>query len=332
MKLQLAHVGLGPLGRTIVADAQRRGVGEIAAAVDCDAELAGKDLGLLVDGFPPGVTVRTSPMEVPDWSTIRCALVTTSSDLELCMDTFRDLLKRKVAVISTCEELSWPWLRHPILTAELHELCVRNRVSILGTGVNPGFLMDALPTIVSHACHGVRTIRVERVQDAAQRRLPFQKKVGAGLTMEEFEARKADGSLRHVGLGESLHFLAHQSGFRLDRWEETLEPVVAESETASGFGPIAAGRARGVRQVARGFQGDEPVVELVFHAAAGEKESFDRVRLDSDPPLDLTFRGGVHGDVATSAIVLNSIRPLLAAEPGLHTMASIPLTGCGLRD
>jgi len=327
--LPIAHVGLGSLGRGIVAACHERGVGRVVAAVDNDPALAGRKLSELVPGADPGVVVRAGVQEILGRDAIRCAIVTTSSDLELCMDIFRELLRTGISVVSTCEELAWPWLRHPVLAQELHELSVRHRAGIVGAGVNPGFLMDALPIAVSHACHGVRHVRVERVQDAGKRRIPFQEKVGVGLTRAAFEERVAAGSLRHVGLGESLHMLAHHTGLAIDRWEETLEPVLAERETPSGLGPIAPGRARGVHQRARGYQGERPVIELVFHVAAGEQESHDRIRLDADPPLELVFRGGVHGDVATAAIVLNTLPPLLAAEPGLHTMASLPLSGCG---
>jgi len=181
--------------------------------------------------------------EIEDWSAIRCAVVTTRSDLELCMDTFRALLKRGCSVISTCEELSWPWLRHPILAQELHELAVRHRARIVGTGINPGFLMDALPVALTGACHRVDSLRVERFQDAGKRRLPFQRKVGVGLSVEQFEARVAEGTLRHVGLGESLHFLAHFLGWRIERWEESIKPVLAQADLESDLGPVPSGAA-----------------------------------------------------------------------------------------
>ena len=120
-----------------------------------------------LEGLEPGLRIVSSLPEVT--AEIRCGIVTTSSDLELCAETFRELLRRGCNVISTCEELSWPWLRHPVLAQELQELAVRHRASIVGTGVNPGFLMDALPVAVTTACHEVRSIRVERIQDASTR-------------------------------------------------------------------------------------------------------------------------------------------------------------------
>jgi 4-hydroxy-tetrahydrodipicolinate reductase len=325
---QLLHVGLGPLGQRVIADLDRRRLGRVVAAVDPAPALARRDLADLVPGLARGVAVRSSLEEVAEWDRIRCAVVTTRSDLELCMDTFRVLLARGCAVVSTCEELAWPWLRHPVLAQELHELAVRGGGRIVGTGINPGFLMDALPVAATSACHSVSSIRVERIQDAGKRRIPFQEKVGVGLTLAEFERRVAAGTLRHVGLGESLHFLAHYLGWRIERWEETIAPVVAEQALTSARGPVAAGAARGVRQEARAWVDGRLALELFFQATLGEPEPRDRVRIEGEPPLELVVPGGVHGDTATSALVLNVIRSLLAAEPGLHTMASLPLQGC----
>jgi 4-hydroxy-tetrahydrodipicolinate reductase len=325
---QILHVGLGPLGQRVVADLLRRGLGRVVAAVDPAPALAGRDLAQVVPGLPTGVRVRASLEEVSEWPRIRCAVVTTRSDLELCMDTFRALLTRGCSVVSTCEELAWPWLRHPVLAQELHELAVRGGARIVGTGINPGFLMDALPVAATSACHSVRSVRVERIQDAGKRRLPFQRKVGVGLALDEFERRVAAGTLRHVGLGESLHFLAHFLGWRIERWQETIEPILAEQNLASDLGPVPAGAARGVRQEARGWVDGRLALELVFQAALGEAEPRDRAVIEGEPPVELVVPGGVHGDTATSALVLNVIRPLLAAEPGLHSMASLPLQGC----
>ena len=329
--LPVALIGMGPVGRKVADDLIRRRIGRIVAAIDSDSSLIGNELSEIVPSAPAGTVLCSVPGEVDDWKSIRCAIVTTSSDLELCIDTFRDLLTRGCNVISTCEELSWPWLRHPILAQELHELAVKNRARILGTGVNPGFLMDAFPVALSTVCHSVDRIRVERIQDASSRRLPFLRKIGVGLDETAFAERVSDGSLRHAGLGESLHFLAHYLGKKLDRWEESIEPLFAEEALDSGLGRVEAGHSRGVHQVARGYVGDEVVVELVFHAALAEPDPLDRIVIEGEPGFEMRITNGIHGDVGTSAVLLNSIRPLIVSEPGLHTMATVPLQGSAVR-
>jgi len=328
MAPNLLHVGLGSLGRRIQADLRARGIARVAAVVDPDPRLCGRPLAEVVEGADPDLRVLGSLDEVPDWSALDVALVTTRSDLADCAETLRALAGRGLAVVSTCEELLWPWLRHAELARELDELARASGARLLGTGVNPGFLMDALPAFVTAVCRSVRSVRVSRVQDAAHRRVPFQQKIGAGLELDAFRARVDAGSLRHVGLGESLHFIGHALGFDLDDWHETIEPVLAERDLACALGPIPSGRAAGVRQVAVGLAGGTERVRLEFVAAIGQAEPRDHVAIDGDPPLDLTLAGGVDGDKATAAIVLNVVRPLLAVPPGLHTMASIPLAPC----
>jgi 4-hydroxy-tetrahydrodipicolinate reductase len=322
--MRILQVGLGPLGRRIAADLVARGLGRVVAAVDPHAEVAGRPLGALVAGAPHEPLVSAA-VDAVGRDGIDCAVVATSSSVTACASTFRALLERGHAVVSTCEELFYPRLRHAALADELHELAARHGGRLLGTGVNPGFLMDTVPVFASAVCREVRAVRVERVQDASHRRIPFQKKIGVGLDPSEFAARVRDGSLRHVGLGESLHFIADRLGVRIDRWSEELEAILADRDLPSGLGPVRAGAGRGVRQIARGHVAGRCVIELDFIAAIAEPDPRDRVVIDGDPPIDLVWRGGVHGDTATSAIVLNCIRPLLAAPPGLHTMATIPL-------
>ena len=261
---------------------------------------------------------------------------------------------------SSCEELAFPWPAAPDWSAEVDRLAKEAGVSVLGAGVNPGFLMDLLPAALTAICRRVDKITVLRHQDASVRRLPFQQKIGAGLTVREFQAKLASGSLRHVGLTESMHLIAWRLGWRLDRTEDTLEPILSEQE-AQGAGCTAAvdllrfrhqGCRRkdqeairigvpavpqsairnpnseipivaGVHQTGRGYVGGEERIVLDFRAGLGEPVE-DSVIIEGEPPLRFTFPGGVNGDVATCAILTNAIPSVLAAPPGLRTMAHVP--------
>ena len=329
--LRILHIGLGPLGRKIITDLHERGLGTVVAAVDVDPALTGLRLSTLAKGASPTVRVLANLAGFKGWKAIDAAIVTTSSDMRLCAPTFRSLLSRSVAVVTTCEETTWPWLRHAALARELDTLARKRGGRLLGTGVNPGAMMDTVPVFATAVCKSVRSIEIHRIQDATTRRIPFQKKIGATLSRAALAQGIKDGWLRHVGLGESLHFVAHHMGWTIDSWSETIEPVIAERAMTCGLGPIARGHARGVRQVAighcKGQPRGTPLIKMVFQATIGRKgvEPQDRVIVRGEPDLDVVFRGGVHGDIATSAMTLNSIAPLLAAPPGLHTMASIPL-------
>jgi 4-hydroxy-tetrahydrodipicolinate reductase len=321
---RILHVGVGPLGVKILNELYERNLGNVVACVDSSPSVAGQPLTKIVPAADPKLRILPNLGAVDNWDQIDAAVVSTSSDLKSCEHTFRDILRNGKAVVSTCEELVYPWLRHVALAEELHELCLKTGGRLLGTGVNPGFLMDALPAFLTCVCKSVRGIACYRVQDASVRRIPFQKKIGAGLDDEQFSKRVADGTLRHVGLGESLHFLAHYVGLPIERWEEDIAPVKADRDMVCGLGNIARGRVSGVRQVARGYYDEREVVRMEFQAAIGQSDPHDRVVIQGEPPIDMVIPGGVHGDVATCAIVINSIPRLLKAAPGLHTMATIP--------
>jgi 4-hydroxy-tetrahydrodipicolinate reductase len=322
--IDTVHVGIGPLGQKVLRYAVERGCFNIVGAVDPDPQKAGKDLGELCGTEPLGITVRPTLDEALAKRSADVALLTTVSSLVALESQVAELAKAGLNIVSTCEELFFPWKTNPEVAGRIDRTCIQNSVACVGTGVNPGYLMDLLPTFLTGLCQNVRKVEVWRIQDASVRRIPFQQKIGAGLTLEEFEIKKKAGTLRHVGLPESVDFIAHRLGWTLDRSEETLEPVIAEKQIDSGYKPIAKGMARGVHQVGRGFVGSKEVITLNFKAAVGESESYDQVHLDAEPPIRSRIAGGVNGDIATCAITLNAVRSILQASPGLKTMAEIP--------
>ncbi len=323
--LRILHVGFGPLGQKIVADVYARRLGQVTAIVDHAPDLQGRRLRDFVSSAVNDPAIEPSLERALARGGYDVAVVTTSSDLRKCAETFGVLLGAGIAVVSTCEELIFPWLRHATLATELDKLAKRAGGRLIGTGVNPGAMMDTIPVFVTAVCNKVQAVEVHRIQDATTRRIPFQKKIGATLDDAAFAKGISDGWLRHVGLGESLHFVAHYLGLPFERWEESIEPVKAEKAMTCGLGPIAVGRAAGVRQVAAGYRGKEAVIKMVFQAAIGQADPMDRVIIRGEPGLDVVFKGGVHGDIATSAMTLNAIQSLLAAPPGLHTSATVPL-------
>lgn len=322
--IDIIHLGIGPLGRKMVDYALQRGCFDIVGAVDPDPDKAGKDLGTLCGIDTLGITVSGNLGGAIKDKTPQAAILTTVSSLAALEAQVAELAKAKINIISTCEELFFPWNTQPDIAAKIDEICRQNGVVCLGTGVNPGYLMDFLPTVLSGPCQRLDSIKVWRVQDASIRRIPFQQKIGAALTLEEFEAKRKAGTLRHVGLPESVDFIADRLGWKLDRNEETLEPVIAEEDIDSGYKPIAKGMARGVHQVGKGFVGDKQVITLTFKAAVGEPESYERVLIEGEPNIDSRITGGINGDIATCAITLNAVRSVLKASPGLKTMAEIP--------
>jgi 4-hydroxy-tetrahydrodipicolinate reductase len=322
--IEIVHMGVGPLGQMMVRSAVARGSFRIVAAVDTDLAKIGKDLGELCGIKPLGITVSGNLADAVKRTSARVAVVTTVSSLAAFEPQVVQLAKAKLHVVSTCEELSFPWRTQPELAKRIDRICLDSGIACVGTGVNPGYLMDFLPTALTGLCQKVTGVRVWRIQDASIRRVPFQQKIGAGLTPAEFEAKRKTGTLRHVGLSESMDYIAARLGWKLDRSTESLEPVMAEQTVTSGYKPIKKRMARGVRQVGQAFVGGNEVITLTFQAAVGEPESYDEVRIEGEPAFSSKIAGGINGDIATCAVTLNTVRSILGAAPGLRTMADLP--------
>jgi hypothetical protein len=323
--IEIVHVGLGPLGQKMIRSAVDRGSFRIVGAVDTDPAKIGKDLGEFCGMGSLGVTIRGRLDDAIQGKTPQVAVVTTVSGLAALEPQLVPLARAKLHVVSTCEELSFPWRRQPQLAQKIDQLCRDSGIACVGTGVNPGFLMDYLPTVLTGLCQKVTGVRVWRIQDASVRRIPFQQKIGAGLTAKEFEAKRKAGTLRHVGLPESVDFIAARLGWQLDKVTESIEPVMAEQEVKSGYKPIAKGMVRGIYQVGRGFMGDNEVITLTFRAAVGEPESYEEIRIEGEPAFSSRIAGGINGDLATCAVTLNVVRSILEVGPGLKTMADLPV-------
>jgi len=322
--IDIVQIGIGPLGQRMVKSAAQRGSFRIVGAVDIDPTKVGQDLGTLCGIEPLGITVVASAEEALASASAQVAVVTTVSNLATFEAQLTPLAKAGLHVVSTCEELFFPWRTQPELAKRIDATCREHNIACVGTGINPGYLMDLLPTVLTSVCENVTGIRVARVQDASVRRIPFQQKIGAGLTVAEFEAKRADGTLRHVGLPESIDFIAARMGWTLDRKSESIEPVMATEATDAGYKPIAKGMCRGVHQVGRGFIGDNEVITLTFTAAVAERQSYEDVKIEGEPAFESRIAGGIHGDTATCAVTLNTVRSILGAAPGLKTMADLP--------
>jgi 4-hydroxy-tetrahydrodipicolinate reductase len=325
MPTRVVCYGLGPIGLGVARLALARPGVEVVGAIDVDLQKVGRDLGELLGGAAMGVTISADAAATLGTAKPKVALHATSSALASVAPQLLEIAQAGVNVVSTCEELAYPWTAQPQLAAELDAAARRAGVTLLGTGVNPGYAMDALPLMLTAPCAAVRAVRVLRVVDAGRRRGPLQRKVGAGLTAEQFAAGVRAGAIRHVGLPESLHMLATSLGWQLDRSADTIEPVIAEQRITTDFVTVEPGQVAGVRQVARGFVGEREAITLELRMYVGAPDPQDSVEIDGEPPVRMTIAGGLHGDIATAAIVVNAIPSAVRAAPGLASMADAPL-------
>jgi 4-hydroxy-tetrahydrodipicolinate reductase len=298
----------------------------IVGAVDLDPLKIGRDLGDVIGldrraRVPVGRDLKRAIMtSKPD-----VALHCTSSSLPKVTPQIESIVCMKVPVVSTTEELSFPWRTQQRLAGRIDAAARKGRVAVLGTGVNPGFIMDVLPVVLTGVCERVDRIIVNRIQDAGLRRLPFQQKIGAGLTREAFAARAQSGTVRHVGLAESISMIAAAMGWKLDQITDEISPRMADTRVSSEHLTVEAGLVCGIVQSGIGYRGEDPIVRLHMEAYLGAPESYESIDIMGHPNLSMRIPGGVHGDIATASMVVNSIPKVLAAPPGLHTMLSLPI-------
>ncbi len=322
--IRVLQVGLGYIGLAVAQILSEREGYELVGAADIDPALAGSDLGRLA-GLTGGLEIPVSGSISDALSNTQAdvAVLTTSSRMEDITPQVLELVERGLAVISTCEDLVYPWRTHPDLARQIDTAARQRGVTVLSTGVNPGFLMDFLPLVLTRIARRVDAVAVERVQDAGTRREAFQRKVGAGLTVETFNEKVAAGGFGHAGLTASMELLAAGLSWQLDKATETIEPVIAEQSQKTEFVSIEPGEVAGVFQVGRGLMKGREVITLTFRAAVGEPEPYDRVRIEGSPPLESIFPGGVHGDVATGGITASAIPLVMQSPTGLRTLADL---------
>ena len=306
--MRVAVVGLGRIGVEVARAVAARPGMTLVATVDVAPSVAGRPLAELVPEAA-GVMIDRSLDDALARGVEAVALCTSSRAAALEGDLARAVAAR-AHVVSTCEELTWPW-EWPG-ARPLDEAARAAGVTVVGTGVNPGFVMDRLALQLAAVCVRVDGVRVERVVDAARRRGPLRKKVGAGLTVEEFRAGVAAGRLGHVGLPASARLLAHGLGTSLGRTDETLDPVLDDE-----------GRVLGVRQRLTATTADGRPIELGLQMSVGAPEPHDRVVIDGDPPLDVRVAGGTHGDRATVGAVVDGLARMPRAPRGLITVVEL---------
>ncbi len=322
--IRVLHYGLGPIGLHIARLVASRPSFVPIGAVDIDPAKAGRDLGdLLGQDKPAGVLVHPDLKSALEGHKPDVVVHATGSHLPSVLPQFLELAKVRLPVVSTCEELSYPWFHHPDEAHAIDEAARRAGVAMVSTGINPGFIMDTLPIILSGVCPSVTTARVRRVVDLSQRRMQLQQKVGVGLTTAQFAARKAEDNLGHVGLPESIAMIAAGLGWRLQRVHQTLEPVLAPEPLASALGPVDKGQVQGQHQIGRGFVGGRECITLELKMALQAPDAGDFVELEGPQPVSSAVHG-VQGDIATAAIIVNAIPHLLAVTPGLRTMLDMP--------
>ena len=305
--------GVGAIGAGIGRLAAERAEIELVGAIDAAPDKAGRPLFEVLGTGSGGPAIAADAEAALAELQPQLVLHATGSWLPDVLPQLIACAKAGANVVSTAEELSYPWVRHPELAKQLDAEARAGGATLLGTGINPGFVMDTLAVALSGVCQKVEAVRLARIVDVSTRREQLQRKVGVGLTSAAFRERAAAGHFGHVGLKESCWMLAAGLGWRLDSLHEQIEPYAPNGDPAIGMHQTATGKANG-----------RTVIEAAVHMSSGAEHPRDEIEIDGSPPVRMVIEGGIMGDTATAAIIVNAGRRVVDCAPGLVTMLDLP--------
>jgi 4-hydroxy-tetrahydrodipicolinate reductase len=323
--IRVVHYGLGAIGTDVARIIANQPSLRIVGAIDHDQHKVGRDVGEVIDlNRTLDAPVSNNAMELLTQTHPDVVVHATTSFFHGVYSQIRECIQARANVISTCEELVYPYASAAVLAAELNRLAVLSGVTVLGAGVNPGFVMDLLPLVLTAPCIDINRINVTRVVDATNGRPHLQQRIGAGLSTDQFRSHVASGVVRHVGLNESIHMLADGLNLRIERFTESIDPIIANDWIRAPHVLVAPGQVAGIRQVAQAWFHGRDMLTLTWQTSVGATETYDSIHIDATPPVDVVIRGGLHGDQAAAALLVHAIPRLLNAAPGLTTVLELP--------
>ena len=259
------------------------------------------------------------------------ALLATDSFVEKAVPKIEKLVRKGINVVSTAEEMAYPWISHPEISAQMDRLGRKHGVSILGTGINPGFVMDLLVVMLSGVCRGVTGVRAERVNSLSPYGPAVMEEQGVGLAPEDFAAKVRSGELAgHVGFVQSIGMVCDALGWKLDRpVEQSMEPIVSKVERKAPYISIAPGMVAGCDMRASGYVDGKRALEYV-HPQQIEPElegtnTGDYITIEGDPSISLQVKPEIPGGIGTAALCVNMIPQVVKADAGLKTMLDLPV-------
>ncbi len=307
--------GFGQIGRLIAKSAIKKGF-EVVGAVDVNPELVGKKIDE-IDGFGELKVGQDAIIKDSlDFEGADVVFLTTGSFLPDILPQLEECIESGFDVVSSCETLSYPEFRYPELAREINQLAVENDVSVLGAGINPGFLLDFLPVVLSATSVEVKRVRAVRSADALKRRSSFQKKIGLGMEVDEVRKKLGRELTGHVGYGESVCLIAEALNIALDDVEEGQEIVVARDDRI-----VEAGKVLGLIGFGSGVKDGEEVIRVEFHAYAGADE-YEEIAIDGDNPV-VWRSSGTGGDTGTANVMVNLAKAVVNSDPGLIKISDL---------
>lgn len=327
--IRVALWGTGAMGQGLLHFVlDRPATLELVGVVVTNPAKVGRTVGELIGRDCP-VVMTDDPQEVfarkPD-----VMLICTQSYLHEIESQVVPSLEAGCDVLCIAEKLAYPWASDPAWADRIDSLARTRGVSILGTGVNPGFVLDALIIMWTSACTRIDRIEAARVNDLSPFGPTVMRTQGVGTKPEDFARGLADGSIvGHIGFPESIHLIGKALGWTIDRIEETREPIISHVERVTPYVRVAPGEVAGCRHTGRGYQGGELKIELVHPQQVRPElegqETGDYITIYGEPTIRMVNKPELPGGIGTVATTGNYIPLIVQAAPGLHTVVDMPL-------
>lgn len=324
---KVIQVGFGPMGQLVTKLLLKRKNIDLVGVIDIAKEFQEKKISDFLGSDIESNLIITSDLERVLTKDIDVVIIATSSFFEKIAPLILEIVGVGVNVISLCEQLSYPYNFHPELSKKVNKAAKKQNATVVGTGINPGYLMELLPIMLTAPCEVIEKIAITRMMNSSKRRIPFQMKIGTGLNKEKFEKIISEKKITgHVGLEESMQMINTALGLELDEFIE-LPPVakIAEKPFIYDNIEVPKGHVCGLHSRGIAKKKGKEILILDFIAYSGNHEEFDSVEIIGIPNIKQIIKGGVHGDVGTASMVVNLIPKVVKAKAGLLTMIDLPV-------
>lgn len=330
--IKVAVWGFGVMGRGITRTLlEKQGV-EISGVCSKHPDSVGKGVleMLGVTSGQPEVIIQSDIDKVISPGSCDICVLASDSFINKQFDKLAAVLEKGVNAITIAEEMAYPWAQEPQLAARLDEIAKGNGVSVLGTGINPGFVMDLLAICLSGCMATVNSVQCKRINSLSPFGATVMEEQGIGRTVEEFQEGVSTGSLAgHVGFPESIRMISDAIGLGVDSIRQQMEPIVTAIDRQAPHGFAAAGLVAGVNMTGQGLRDGRVVVDML-HPQQIEPElvgiqTGDHITLEGSPRVEMRISPEISGGQGTIAMCVNCIPHVINAEPGLRTMIDIPV-------
>jgi len=306
---------------------------KLVGVLDTNLELVGKDVGIVLGKKKIGVMVSSEPEKLLDEALPDVVVLATDSFVENILEQIELVIKKHVHLITIAEEMAYPFYTHPEVSSLIDSLARRYGVTVLGTGINPGFVLDTLIITLSGVCKEVRKIKAKRVNDLSPFGPTVMKTQGVGTTIEEFNEGLKNGEIvGHIGFQQSIRMIADALGWELEKIEEIREPIISSVLRETKYVKVEPGMVAGCRHIGKGYMNGEVVIELEhpqqIRPELEDVETGDYIIIEGEPNINLCIKPEIPGGIGTIAIAVNMIPIAIKHSPGFYSMKDFPIPRC----